>query len=216
MPVTDIQVLDERPGVGSTRCTRERIIATAERSFHEIGYQKTTVADIAKSLKMSPANVYRFFDSKKAINEAVVERLTGEVEALIVAIAEAPGLDSADRLSEIITALHRDCLERCADFPRIHEMIEAAMIESWDVCQRHVDRIGAVFERVVAQGVARGEFETPDPATAARCLYTAVVRYCHPVLVAQVPEAAVPPLKAMIAFLLRGLRPVPTATSRNR
>ena len=27
-------------------------------------------ADIARALKMSPANVYRFFDSKKAINEA--------------------------------------------------------------------------------------------------------------------------------------------------
>ena len=43
----------------------------AERLFREIGYQKTTVADIAKVLRMSPANVYRFFDSKKAIHEGV-------------------------------------------------------------------------------------------------------------------------------------------------
>ena len=42
----------------------------AERLFREIGYQKTTVADIAKELRMSPANVYRFFDSKKAIPRA--------------------------------------------------------------------------------------------------------------------------------------------------
>jgi AcrR family transcriptional regulator len=66
--------LADRPETG----TRSRIVATAERLFREIGYQKTTVADIAKSLKMSPANVYRFFDSKKAINEAVAERLMGE------------------------------------------------------------------------------------------------------------------------------------------
>ena len=57
----------------TTRC---RILATAERFFREIGYQKTTVSDIAKTLRMSPANVYRFFESKKAINEAVVERVT--------------------------------------------------------------------------------------------------------------------------------------------
>ena len=44
--------------------TRERILVVAERLFREIGYQKTTVADIAKVLRMSPANVYRFFDSK--------------------------------------------------------------------------------------------------------------------------------------------------------
>src|ERR1700704_5814429 len=46
--------------------TRARILVVAERLFREIGYQKTTVADIAKMLRMSPANVYRFFDSKKA------------------------------------------------------------------------------------------------------------------------------------------------------
>ena len=60
--------------------TRERILVVAERLFREIGYQKTTVADIAKVLRMSPANVYRFFDSKKAIHEGVARALMGEVE----------------------------------------------------------------------------------------------------------------------------------------
>lgn len=191
----------------SAPTTRCRIIATAERSFREIGYQKTTVADIAKSLKMSPANVYRFFDSKKAINEAVVQRITGEVEALILAIATAPGLNAADRLAEIIAALHRDCLERCEAFPRMHEMVEAAMTESWDVCRKHVDRIGAVLERVIVEGVRNGEFRVEDPQLAAACVHTAIVRYCHPVLVSQCPDAPIPPLEAMIAFLLRGLTP---------
>lgn len=199
---TDAALADEN--APTTRC---RIIATAERSFREIGYQKTTVADIAKTLRMSPANVYRFFDSKKAINEAVVERLTSEIEALILSIADAPGLSAADRLADIITTLHRDCLERCEAFPRMHEMVEAAMTESWDVCRKHVDRIGAVFERVVADGVRRGEFTVSDPVTAAACIHVAIVRYCHPVLVSQTPDAPVPPLEAMIAFLLGGLRP---------
>src|SRR6266704_3613257 len=59
--------------------TRERILEVALRLFREIGYQKTTVADIAKVLRMSPANVYRFFDSKKAIHEGVARSLMGEV-----------------------------------------------------------------------------------------------------------------------------------------
>ena len=202
-----VPLAEERAAEESLPTTRLRIIATAEQSFRQIGYQKTTVADIAKTLRMSPANVYRFFDSKKAINEAVVERMTNEVEALVLSIADAPGLKAAERVAEIITALHRDCVERCEAFPRMHEMIEAAMIESWDVCRRHVDRVAAVFERVVAEGVRRGEFEVDDPATAARCLHAAIVRYCHPVLVTQCPKVPVPPLDAMITFLLRGLRP---------
>ena len=50
--------------------TRARIEETAERLFRTMGYQKTAVADIARELGMSPANVYRFFPSKSAINEA--------------------------------------------------------------------------------------------------------------------------------------------------
>ncbi len=66
--------------------TRERILVVAERLFRQIGYQKTTVADIAKELRMSPANVYRFFDSKKSIHEGVCRTLMGEVEDAAAAI----------------------------------------------------------------------------------------------------------------------------------
>ena len=189
----------------TTRC---RIIAAAERSFREIGYQKTTVSDIAKTLKMSPANVYRFFESKKAINEAVVERLIGEVEARVVGIAAAPGLTATERLTETIAALHRDAIRRCEAFPRMHEMVEAAMSESWDVCRHHIDRIGAAFERIVVEGIRLGEFEAADPATAARCLQVAILRYNHPLLVRRLPEPPEPSIAQMSAFLLRSLQPV--------
>ena len=71
--------------------TRERILVVAERLFRQIGYQKTTVADIAKELRMSPANVYRFFDSKKAIHEGVARALMGEVEVEAQRIAQHAG-----------------------------------------------------------------------------------------------------------------------------
>lgn len=187
--------------------TRARIIEVAERSFREIGYQKTTVADIAKTLKMSPANVYRFFESKKAINEAVLERLTAEIEELISTIADTPGLSASDRLSKIISALYRHCADRCEISPRIHEMVEAAMAESWEACLRHVQRICAVLERVLVDGVRRGEFGMDDPALAARCVHTAILRYVHPVLVAPCPTKPLVPVEEMIAFLLGGLRP---------
>ena len=75
--------------------TRERILVVAERLFRQIGYQKTTVADIAKELRMSPANVYRFFDSKKAIHEGVARALMGEVEVEAQRIVARPGSGAA-------------------------------------------------------------------------------------------------------------------------
>lgn len=191
----------------SAPTTRCRILATASTFFHEIGYQKTTVADIARALKMSPANVYRFFDSKKAINEAVLERLIGEVEALVAGIAGKPGLTPTERLVSAIESLHRHSMDRYERYPRIHEMVEAAMGESWEVCRHHVAGVTAVFERIIREGVCTGEFDTADPALAAGCIQVGIIRYTHPLLVGQPMLPPVPPLQAMIDFLLRGLAP---------
>ena len=83
---------------------RGRIVVVAEKLFREIGYQKTTVADIAKVLRMSPANVYRFFDSKKSIISAVAQRLMGEVEeaaGVIVANPDVAHSSSATRSCDL-------------------------------------------------------------------------------------------------------------------
>src|ERR1700755_2481149 len=108
--------------------TRERILVTAERLFREIGYQKTTVADIAKSLNMSPANVYRFFDSKKSINAGVARRLMGQVERQSQAIA-AGKQDAATKLRDLLTTIHRMNSERYVADLKMHEMVAVAMEE---------------------------------------------------------------------------------------
>jgi AcrR family transcriptional regulator len=190
----------------SAPTTRCRILATAEAAFRLVGYQKTTVADIAKSLRMSPANVYRFFDSKKAIHEAVIQRLMDDTEQRVAQAALAPGLDAARRIAGVIMVMHRACIERCEANPRLHEMVEAAIAESWDVCRAHVDQIGSVFERLVREGAEAGEFEVRDPALAAACIHTATIRYCHPGLVSHYPDDGAPPLDAMIDFLIGSLR----------
>ena len=101
---------------------RERILITAERLFREIGYQKTTVADIAKALQMSPANVYRFFDSKSSINAGVARRLMGEVEQASQAIAARRG-SAAARLRELLTTIHRMNSDRYVGDSKMHEMV---------------------------------------------------------------------------------------------
>ena len=56
---------------------------------------------------MSPANVYRFFDSKKAIHEGVARGLMGEVEDAAQR-DRAPGRGpAAARLRELMKTIHR-------------------------------------------------------------------------------------------------------------
>src|SRR5215471_195599 len=103
--------------------TRERILVVAERLFRQIGYQKTTVADIAKELRMSPANVYRFFDSKKAIHEGVARTLMGEVEIEAQRIARAEG-PAITRLRDLMKTVNRMNTERYVGDSKLHEMVE--------------------------------------------------------------------------------------------
>ncbi|MBV9531870.1 MAG: TetR family transcriptional regulator [Bradyrhizobium sp.] len=184
--------------------TREQILVVAERLFRQIGYQKTTVADIAKELRMSPANVYRFFDSKKAIHEGVARSLMGEVETEARRIAAARG-PAAIRLRDLLRTINRMNTERYVGDSKLHEMVEIAMEESWEVCVDHMELITSIVGEVIAQGAASGEFLIGDTALAAMCTCTAMVRFFHPQMIAQSAEKPGPSIEQMIDFVLAGL-----------
>jgi AcrR family transcriptional regulator len=193
--------------------TRERILVVAERLFRQIGYQKTTVADIAKELRMSPANVYRFFDSKKAIHEGVARTLMGGVEEAAQAIASRHG-PAATRLRELMTSVHRMNAERYVDDSKLHEMVEIAMEESWEVCVAHMERITETIGSVIAEGAASGEFEVADVRLTAMCACTAMMRFFHPQMIAQCANKPGPSIDEMIDFVLAGLAPRAKSASR--
>jgi AcrR family transcriptional regulator len=184
--------------------TRERILVVAERLFRQIGYQKTTVADIAKELRMSPANVYRFFDSKKSIHEGVARGLMGEVEEAATAIAQRPG-PAVVRLRELIATIHRMNCERYVGDSKLHEMVEIAMQESWDVCLAHMKLVTETIGTVIGQGQASGEFDVADVPLAALCACHAMMGYFHPQMIAQEKDKPRPTIDQMIDFVLAGL-----------
>jgi AcrR family transcriptional regulator len=198
MPTTDVMNHAETD-------IRERILVTTERLFREIGYQKTTVADIAKTLSMSPANVYRFFDSKRAITAGVVSRQMGDVDAALQVIAGQPR-GAAARLRDMLITIFRMNSERFAGDSKMHEMVAVAMDENWDVCQAHIEKIIAVTARVVGDGMALGEFRAADPTIAALCVLTSMLRYIHPQLIAQFADKPSATHEQLMDFVLTALR----------
>ncbi|TYL74152.1 TetR/AcrR family transcriptional regulator [Bradyrhizobium cytisi] len=186
--------------------TRDRILEVAERLFRVIGYQKTTVGDIAKELRMSPANVYRFFESKKAIHQAVARSLMGEVELEAQRIVARPG-PVLERFRELLTTINRMNTERYVGDSKLHEMVEIAMQEDWDVCVTHMECIAGVIGQMIAQGAATGEFEVPDLQLASLCACTAMMRFFHPQMIAQCATKPGPSIDQMIDFVIAGLSP---------
>src|ERR1044071_4269396 len=106
--------------------TRARIVDTAEALFRRLGFAKTAVSDIAAELKMSPANVYRFFPSKNAIVEAICRRCLGELEERAWTVARSRG-SAAERIERLVLenlAYHK---ENHLSDQRVNDMVLAAI-----------------------------------------------------------------------------------------
>jgi AcrR family transcriptional regulator len=189
--------------------TRERIMATAEALFRRLGFAKTAVADIAAELRMSPANIYRFFDSKNAIVEAICRRCLSEVEerAWTVARSKAPAAQRMERLILEILAYHK---ENLVTEQRVNELVVAAIEHSWETIRAHKDAMRNVVELVLRDGIDAGDFEPVDPRETAELIMRSVVPFTNPLVVGQCLEEGddlEAQARASVRFLLRAITP---------
>ncbi len=184
---------------------RARIVETAEKLFREIGFQKTTVADIARELRMSPANVYRFFGSKAEINGAVARDLLNAILAASTAIVEGPG-NAGERLRALVLNNEKMNAERFIGERKLHEMVEVALNEDWPIIDEYVAGMRMLMARLVAEGVASGEFAAIDPAEGAALIQASTICFCHPRLMVECQDKPVPSSERMIDFVLAALR----------
>ena len=179
----------------------------AEEHFRRIGYHKTSVAGIASELGMSPANVYRFFPSRDAINESICGRVLNEVADIAFAIARtnAPAMEKLDR---VLTALHQHNKMTLVKEKHMHDLIVAAMQENWSIIKAHIERTFTIFEAIIREGIETGEFEVEDAAEAARAVRSAFIPFFHPILIehcVQHGEDIEADLRDQIRFILKAL-----------
>jgi len=189
--------------------TRARIMETAEALFRRLGFAKTAVADIAAELKMSPANVYRFFSSKNAIVEAICRRCLSEVEgkAWAAARAKGPAGQRMERLILEILAYHK---ENLLIEHRVNEIVLFAMDHMWDTIRAHKEVVRNATELILRDGVESGEFEPVEPQATADLIMRSVLCFTHPVLVGQCLEEGQDmeaEARASVRFLLRAITP---------
>ena len=189
--------------------TRARIMDTAEALFRRLGFAKTAVADIASELKMSPANVYRFFSSKNAIIEAICQRCLAELEDRAWAVARSRGL-AAERIERLVLEILSYHTENLLTEQCVNDMVLAAIELSWGAIRAHKEHMRMVFESILREGVEAGEFEPINSRETSRLLMISLVHFCHPVLVAQYlqdQEDLEADARAAVRFLLRAITP---------
>lgn len=185
--------------------TRQCILVAAWDLFRQIGFRKTTIADIAETLGMSSANIYRFFASKNALTEAICRNMLGGLLETVRAAAAGSGTAAA-RIGAVMMILHRNHRDQMTHQKRVHEVVAAAMEENWGAIEEFLQACDALVGDLVRQGQAAGEFGPGDPALLGKRTMDACAGILHPTLIAQCssdnPDVDA---EAVVAFALRAL-----------
>ena len=191
------------------RDTQLIIVDTAERLFSQIGFKKTTVADIAQNLRMSPGNLYRFFTSKAEINEAVGRRLLSEVEAAVDDIVKHSG-HASEKLRAAIAAIEKLNWQRFQSNPKLHELVETAFNEHWTIVYEYDQKLDESLTKIISQGNREGEFHVEDSDGVAILVHSTFLQFCHPRLMVECAEQPEPTVDQMVDFCIAALASGPS------
>ncbi len=85
---------------------RERLVRRAAQRIHRHGYQRTTLADVAKSARMPPGGIYYYFKTKDALIHAIVDLRMQELDKLIETWSRLP--EPKQRLEALINVWRDD------------------------------------------------------------------------------------------------------------
>jgi len=170
-----------RPGRPSVD-RREEILTAAERLYDSIGYEKTTIGDIARELGMSPANLYRSFPNRHAIDDALARRKLMIIEDAAWAAARR-GSDPATALREVATTVLQETLRLVFSDRRMHHLCAIAAREKWPAVQAYLGGLHGAVRHVVMEGQRSGALRKCDPDAAAETICAALTKVWHPQMI---------------------------------
>lgn len=161
--------------------TKTEILDAAETALRKYGPDKTSVTDVAKLLKVSHGTLYRHYESKAALKEAVTERwLDQMIIAPLAEISRDPQRDIPAQLKQYIGKL----IELKRGFyktdPEMFAMYAEVTEASAELIREHILTIRGHLSALIAAGMERGQIRSGSAEGLAEALFHATVRFHHP------------------------------------
>jgi AcrR family transcriptional regulator len=198
--------------------TRDRILQAAMARIKHYGYAKTTMAEIAADCDMSPGNIYRFFEAKIDIAEAMARKHYAEMQAEFAAIGRKKDWPVDKRIKEMFARRMRTNYEMFEQTAKILEVAEVLARDRPLFMNELIAQERVGITALITEGVENGLFETDDPEYAAEMLQAATIKFSLPQLFSQL---TLPKLErefdGVMGLLMNGLyarRPKPASESK--
>ena len=143
--------------------TRDALVAAGTALFAERGYDGVPVALIAQKAGVNKAMINYHFGGKRKLYLAIVSATFADIVTRVEGLAEAPR-PAPEVLRELIAAVGEMVTRRHPHFcsMMLREVLAGGKHLEPDVVDKPVRMLAAV-QRIVARGVAEGDFRPVDP-----------------------------------------------------
>src|SRR5947208_15096201 len=186
---------------------RDQILEAAGEHFSRYGYDKTTVSDLAKAIGFSKAYIYKFFDSKQAIGEAICAKTLSTIVAAVeeaVAGASTP----TEKFRRMFKTLTATGVSLFFNDRKLHDIAAHAAGEGWPSARAYADRIRQILTDIVREGRETGEFERKTPLDeTVHAIYLVVQPYANPLLLQHNLDSVEAAPAQLSSLVLRSLAP---------
>ncbi|SEO01519.1 TetR/AcrR family transcriptional regulator [Pseudomonas sp. NFACC39-1] len=142
---------------------RDQIVAAANEHFSQYGYGKTTVSDLAKAIGFSKAYIYKFFDSKQAIGEAICKNCLAQIVAAVEQAIKVEGLSPTERFRRMVKTLMVTGADLFFNDRKLYDIAAFSASERWPSSQVYNAQIKDFVLQIVREGRELGEFERRTP-----------------------------------------------------
>jgi len=161
---------------------REQIVEAAGEHFSHYGYDKTTVSDLARAIGFSKAYIYKFFDSKQAIGEAICAQTLSKI---IAAVDEAVtgATTPTEKFRQLFKTLVTTSVGLFFNDRKLYDIAAHSAGEGWPSARAYGERIRQILTEIVREGRERGEFERKTPLDeTVHAIYLVMQPYVNPLL----------------------------------
>jgi AcrR family transcriptional regulator len=186
---------------------RDQIVEAADKHFSRYGYEKTTVSDLAKAIGYSKAYIYKFFDSKQAIGEAICSKTTNQIAAEVErAVASAP--TPTEKFRRMFKTLTAASMALLFNDRKLYDIAASAAGEGWPSARAYANRLQQILIDIIREGRETGEFERKTPLDeTAHAIFLIVQPYANPLLLQHNLESVEVAPAQLSSLVLRSLAP---------
>ena len=185
--------------------TRIRIMDAADRIIQERGAISFTMSDLAAAVGMSPSNLYRFFESKDALAEAMAGEWFSELLVIMewLVSAEMPVEEKLYQFFAKRVVIKR---ARYEEDPELFESYMELGDEHFEVIKGYVDLADHYMASILAEAMEKGYFKGLELDTVVSLVNTMVQPFCNPQLMMQMMHLATEErLRIVIDTILNGM-----------